>query len=265
MLLSFAWLAEAQHSAVLPLEGGVYDYTCNGISVGAEYKFYVAANPDGTGIYDDGLTNEFDFIGDTTGVIGSDGLATAQIIWNEGASLNAYNVWLEVSIAGCSNSIRLEVAPQQNNRTAGFEITASENCFNTSDNSFAISFIALDNSGQPLSAAHFPLNVEFSVDGQSHSQTVTFNNQIIQVNELWFNADPTVNKDVLVEITNATDKDNILLKPDEITAAHTRTIFALPQIEFTEELRLKYNLNYEAITAYNNYAAASRFERMEPE
>lgn len=264
MLATLGLLAKAQHSVTAPLEGGVYDYVCNGISVGAEYNFYVAANADGSGIYDDGLTNEFDFIGDVSGTIGTDGLAAAQILWNEGASLNMYNVWLEVTIEGCSNNIRLEVNPHENNRLAGFDIVASTECFNTTDNSFAISFITLNNNGQPLAAAYFPLNVEFSVDGQVHTQLVSFSDQNIQINESWFTIDPTVNSDVLVEITGATDKDNIPVKPGEDNAIHTRTIFALPEIQFTEVLRRKYNLFYEAVTAYNN-SDDSRLERMEPE
>jgi hypothetical protein len=242
-------LAEAQHSAIAPLEGGVYDYSCNGISVGAEYNFYVAANADGSGSFDDGLTGEFDFIGDVTGTIGSDGLATTQILWNEGASLNMYNVWLEVTIEGCSNEIRLEVNPQQNNRTAEFDLTASTECFNASDNSFELVLITANNSGQPLLEGDFPLEVAFSVNGQLDKQTVYYSNQIIQVNETLFTIDPTLNSDVSVEILLVKDKNNLPVKPG-VNAIHTHTIFALPQIEFTELIRKKYNLYYEAITAY---------------
>ncbi len=257
MLALFGVLAKAQHSAVAPLEGGVYDYVCNGISVGAEYNFYVAENPDGSGRYDDGLTDEFDFIGDVSGTIGADGLAAAQILWNEGASAYEYNVWLEVTIEGCSNNIRLEVKPQQNNHSVGFDLTASTECFNTSDNSFLLALQTADNNGQPLTSDYFPLEVEFSIGGQLYTQVVDFNNQNIQVNEAWFTVDPTTNSDVLVEIVKATDKDDIPVKPDAASAIHTRTIFALPQIEFSQAIITKYNLNDTKITAYMPAAFSS--------
>ena len=253
MLTAFWLLAKAQPSAVTPLEGGSYVYTCNGISEGADYNFFVSANADGTGVYDDGLTLEFDFIGNTTGVVGDDSLATTEILWNEGASLSNYHVWLEVSISGCSNSIRLDVTPQLNNRFAEFEITASTECFNTAGNSFFGTLITLDNNRQPLAAACFPLNVKFSVNGVSYSQKLQFDDQNIQVNEDWFSPDPTVDNDILLEITSITDKDGIPVKPGA-SATHTHTIFALPTIEFTEELRKKYLINEGAfahIVAYN--------------
>ncbi|MCY1720786.1 hypothetical protein OU798_10550 [Prolixibacteraceae bacterium Z1-6] len=249
MLTGFGLLAKAQSSAVAPLEGGTYTYTCNGISVDAEYNFYVSANADGSGVYDDILTGEFDFIGNTTGSIGEDGIATTQILWNDGASVNNYQVWLEVSIAGCSNSIRLEVAPQQNNRIGEFEITASTDCFNVSDNSFTSVFTALDNNGQLLSAVYFPLLVEFDLNGVNHTQKVEYDNRNIRVHEDWFALDPTVDTDVTIELKSITDRDGIPVKPGT-NATHTRTIFALPEIQFTEALRRKYRLNYEELTAY---------------
>ncbi|WP_372649847.1 hypothetical protein [Draconibacterium sp.] len=253
MLTAFGLLAKAQRSADTPLEGGSYVYACNGISEGADYTFFVTANADGTGVYDDDLTWEFDFIGNTTGVIADDGLATTQILWNEGASLNNYYVWLEVSILGCSNSIRLEVAPQLNNRVAEFESTASTDCFNKEGNSFSERIITLDNNGQPIGAAYFPLNVEFSVNGVSYSQKLQYDDQSIQVDEDWFSPDPTVDNDVLVAITSITDKDGIPIKSGT-SATYTHTIFALPIIEFSEELRKKYLIDEGAfahIVTYN--------------
>jgi len=114
MLLACGLTAESQSTARSPYEGAMHTYTCNGISVGASYKFYITANADGSGLYDDGLTGEFDII-NATGVVGADGLASTPIQWNVGASSHIYYVWLEASISGgCSNYINIQITPQVN-------------------------------------------------------------------------------------------------------------------------------------------------------
>ncbi|MFA5328924.1 MAG: hypothetical protein WC384_14120 [Prolixibacteraceae bacterium] len=110
----FSPTAKAQSTALMPYEGAMHTYTCNGITVGASYDFYITANADGSGRYDDGLTGEFDII-NTSGIVGGDGLASTQIQWNNGASAHLYYVWLEATIpGGCSNYISIQIAPQAN-------------------------------------------------------------------------------------------------------------------------------------------------------
>jgi len=110
----FSPTANAQSTARQPYEGSLHAYTCNGISVGAGYDFYITANADGSGRYDDGLTSEFDII-NAKGVVGNDGLATTHIQWNTGASLHIYYVWLEaIDVGGCSNRINIQISPQLN-------------------------------------------------------------------------------------------------------------------------------------------------------
>jgi len=258
LLTFFGMLAKAQNSAKFPYEGSTHVYTCNGLSVGADYNFNITSSTGGVN------TGEFGFIGAISGIVGADGLATAEIQWNTGSSMNNYEVWLEVSISGCSNKIFLGVSPQPNNRSIGFDVVASTECFNLSGNSFAISFITLDNNGQPIPAAYFPLSVEFDVNGEIHSQTLSFDNQVLQVNDQWFVANPQQNTDVLVALTNITDKNNAPIKPGLANGTHVRSIFAIPEIEFTEELRQQYNLKYEKITAFYD-SDKHRLERMEPE
>lgn len=254
--VAFGYSANAQSLSLLPTEGSIHEYMCNGITEGSNYTFnVVAANG--------GQAGEYDFIGDVSGTIGGDGIATAQIQWNTGSSLNEYQVWLDVTIAGCSNKIFIGVSPQINNRSVGFDVTASTECFNLSDNSFTISFITLDNNGQPLAAAYFPLIVEFDVNGVIQSQLVSFDNQLLSISESMFAANPTQNTDVRVDFTNVTDKYNAPVKADVVNGTHTRTLFAIPEIEFTEELRERYNLMYEEITAYNGNNTR-RVERLEP-
>ena len=114
MLLAFGLTAYSQGSKVSPFEGTSHTYTCNGITVGAGYSFYITANPDMSGRYDDGLTGEFDII-NSEGIVGDDGLATTEIKWNVGASEHIYYLWLEASITGgCSNYINIRITPQVN-------------------------------------------------------------------------------------------------------------------------------------------------------
>jgi hypothetical protein len=115
LLLAFGQAAQAQSTARQPFEGAMHTYAWNGVSVGAGYDFYITANADGSGRYDDGLTGEFDIIS-AKGIVGSDGLASTPIQWNSGASAHIYYVWLEAtdSQGGCSNRINIQISPQIN-------------------------------------------------------------------------------------------------------------------------------------------------------
>lgn len=259
LVTSFGMFTNAQSTVTNPYEESIHTYACNGISVGADYNFYInyGNNFDG-GV----LTGDFDFIGDISGVVGSDGIASTQIKWNIGSSVNQYDVWLEVTTSGCSNKIFIGVSPQPNNRTIEFDIMASTECFNPASNNFAVSFITLDNNRQPLSAAYFPMFVEFTVNGGSQSQLISFDNQTLQIRGAWFTADPTQNSNIIVEITNVTDIYNAPVKPGVDSGTHLRILFAIPEIEFTEELRRQYDLN-EELTAYN-ISSTDHLLRMEP-
>lgn len=115
MLIALGLSANAQSSARFPFEGAVHSYTVDGISVGADYEFFIAANIDGSSRLDDTMTGEFDFLDNATGTVDTDGLASINIQWNNGAAANIYYLWLEATIpGGCSNNIRLEIAPQTN-------------------------------------------------------------------------------------------------------------------------------------------------------
>lgn len=168
----------------------------------------------------------------------------------------------ETDAEGCSNKKAIAVQVEPNNRSAEFDIMASTDCFNPESNNFSLPINVLDNYSQPLSAAYFPMFVEFTVNGGSQSQLVDFDNQTLQISEDWFTANPTQNSDVIVEITNVTDIYNVPVKPGVDSGTHTRTLFAIPEIEFTEELRRQYDLN-EELTAYN-ISSTDPLLRMEP-
>ena len=147
MLFAFGQAAQSQSTARRPYEGAMHAYTCNGISVGAVYNFYITANADGSGYYDDGLTGEFDII-NAKGKVGGDGLASTQIQWNAGASLHIYYVWLEATNnGGCSNKISIQVTPQINK----FDLL-SENI--PVDNTMSCPAVASTDGFNPLAPAY---------------------------------------------------------------------------------------------------------------
>lgn len=116
LLLTFGFAANAQSSARYPYEGATHTYQWNGMVPGTGYEFYITAHADGTGLYDDGSTGEFDFLTSPTGTIGAgESAASIQIGWNSGASLNIYYVWIQATgTNGCSNYRYVEVVPQVN-------------------------------------------------------------------------------------------------------------------------------------------------------
>jgi hypothetical protein len=146
LLLAFGQAAIAQSTARRPYEGAMHAYTCNGITVGAGFEFYLTANADGSGRYDDGLTGEFDII-NSKGVVGSDGLAFTQVQWNKGASGHIYYLWLEASISGCSNRINIQIAPQINR----FDLM-SENV--PADNTVSCPAVAASDGFNPMASAY---------------------------------------------------------------------------------------------------------------
>ncbi len=143
----FSPTVKAQSTAVRPYEGAVHRYTCNGISAGAGFQFYITANADGRGRYDDGLTGEFDII-NSKGIVGGDGLASTQIQWNTGASAHIYYVWLEATDnGGCSNRINIQITPQINK----FDLL-SENI--PVDNTVSCPAVASSDGFNPLAPAY---------------------------------------------------------------------------------------------------------------
>jgi|GEM_PF-2255848 len=254
LLLSvFSTGTNAQNLSLVPIEGSLHSYTCNGVTEGSNYVFNVVAN-------NGGQPGDFDFIGSNSGIIGNDGIATTQIQWNTGSSLNTYKVWLDVEYNGCSNRIYIGVSPQPNNRSIGFGVTASTACFNLTNNGFTIAFITEDNNGQPIPAAYFPLQVEFTVNGAPQSQLLSYNDQQLLITDVMFSAMPDQNTPVEVVLTSITDVKNAPVQPGA-NGTHLRTIYAIPEIEFTEELRRQY-YDKEGITAYSSFV--SRTGRVEP-
>jgi len=146
LLLASLQAARAQSTARQPYEGAMHVYTCNGITAGADFEFYLTANADGSGRYDDGLTGEFDII-NSKGVVGSDGIVSTQVQWNKGASAHIYYLWLEASKSGCSNRINIQIAPQINR----FDLL-SENV--PADNTVSCPAVAASDGFNPMASAY---------------------------------------------------------------------------------------------------------------
>ncbi len=226
-----------QNPYEIPVEGSTHSYTCNGITEGSNYTFYVTTETQNQ-------TGEYDFIGSESGTVGNDGLASVRIQWNEGSALSEYEVWLEVNLSGCSNTIFIEVLPQPNNRAAGFYAELSNSCYEPGGNGFELPLSFPGNNSEPLSETYFPLNVEFTVNGKRFSQSLEYNSQLLQIADEMVYANPSQDTQVFVEITKVTDKFNAAVRPEEAKKSHIRTIFAIPEIEFSQKQKEK-QLNEE--------------------
>ena len=218
------------------MEGATHSYGWNGLQEGMEYEFYLSSNSDGSGVYDDELTTEFDFVNNNTGEIETgENTAFVNISWNEGASANSYYLWINVTDPdGCSNYSYVRITPQPNNRTIGFDLNAGADCFNPEGNTFETTFSVLGNNGEPLPAEYYPLELNFTVNGNPHNLTVEANNNILQIEEDWFSANPEQNTNVVVEITAVTDKYNAGIQTENGRGTFTKTLYAIPVIEFTD-------------------------------
>lgn len=172
------------------------------------------------------------------------------VMWNLAGT---YFLQVTESFAsGCSTTRQLEVTVEPNNRSFEFNILASTECFNKNDNGFTLPFSIIDNNGNALAEAYFPMTVEYTVNGTEQTATVAYNNQQLSIGESIMSLSPLQNNEVIVAVTSVTDAQNAPVT-ELANALHTRTIFAIPTIEFTEELRIKYNLdNNEEIIAYYN-------------
>lgn len=137
----------------------------------------------------------------------------------------------ETDIKGCENLKVLPVNVVSNNRSIGFLTSASSNCFNDKGNGFSLPLMISGENGL-LTSDYFPLVVEFTLNGVGYSQQISFNKQVIQINDDWLNGNSQSDISANVEILSARDVKNDDIPPDLNMKTHVRTIFALPQIEF---------------------------------
>ena len=147
---------------------------------------------------------------------------------------------------GCTNVKALPVSVVPNDRSIGFVSTFSSICEDGNNNSFVLPLSIQDNSGQELEASNFPIEVQFTVNGNSYNQSVDFNNKELLVNDNMFSLVSGNNTSVIVEITQATDINGSGISPSA-NKLHTRTIFATPEIGFASS-----SVSIEQNTGFNH-------------
>lgn len=254
LLISVGFSAQAQGTALQPFEGAIHTYMWDGLQEGMEYEFYVTADAGGNSVFDDGVTEEFDFMTTANGTVAEgNSAASAQIQWNPGAALKNYFLWIKVTgTSGCSNYRYVGILPAPNNRSIGFDVVASNECFSPGGNGFELPVSLLANNGEPLPKDHYPVNVSFTVNGTEHQQVLEFGTTALQIAETQFAANHAQDTQVLVEITGATDRHSADVLPDTESSVHTRIIYAIPEIEFVRQMQQLNELNYENSIVYNS-------------
>jgi len=180
LLLTFGFTAKAQSTALRPYEGATHTYKWNGLQGGVSYQFYVAADANGSVIYDDGATGEFDFLnGSGSGTVGvGENAASAQIAWNNGASQHIYYVWLKVTgTSGCSNYRNVEVIPQVNQfdlLSENVPVTNTRSCPAVSDSDGFNPLASAYDAG--MTTLHFLVKREYGTDNKlTPAQGDTYN------------------------------------------------------------------------------------------
>lgn len=139
----------------------------------------------------------------------------------------------ETDATGCTNAKAQTVSVLPNNRLISFAQLAGNGCFSSTNNSFEIQIDILDNNGSALDSVYFPVQVEFTVNGSKHVQSVVYSNQTLQISDDWFNVDEGADSEVLIIMLSAEDryKSNIPLDGNK----YLHTIFAYPQLEFVTQ------------------------------
>ena len=93
LLTGFASKVFAQSIPLAPWEGAIHTYRVNGIANGSQFEFGVSTTADGynnTGSF-------YNITTATTGTVGSDGIASVVIEWEEGAAAAGYYyVWINI-------------------------------------------------------------------------------------------------------------------------------------------------------------------------
>lgn len=133
----------------------------------------------------------------------------------------------ETDARGCVNTkaIRINVLP--GNSCISFANNLSSACYQ-GNNNFTIPVRLKDGNGQPLGAAHFPVRVEFRVNGTSQpTQAISFTNQNLAITGSSCAANPSSDTPVGIAIMGATDVNNLNIQPESDSGLdkHTRTIF----------------------------------------
>ena len=158
------------------------------------------------------------------------GTGTVKVRWNH-TGLYYLRV-IETDVGGCSNTKVLPVSVVSNNRTIGFTAISSAVCINTGSNGFALPLKIQESGGPPLGESGFPITVEFTVNSKSFSQIVEYTNQVLEIKDEWIAINPQIDNKTAVQLLKASDVKGIPVYPEAGKNIHTRTMYAVPDIEF---------------------------------
>jgi gliding motility-associated-like protein len=219
ILILLAALFGAAQEAIVVNEGAITNHFVEKHS-GSNYAW---------GIYID-FSPDVEAPPDKYEIIGSSDEDKVQIKWRNAGIY--YLKVTETDLNGCENLKVLPVNVISNTRSIGFLTTSGSACFNQGGNGFSVPLVVLGNNGKPLNEDYFPLVVEFLLNEKGYSQEISFNNQMLTIQDDWLNVDKQSNFNAMVEIISAKDVQINDIPPDSNLKTYNRTIQALPQIEF---------------------------------
>ncbi|QIA06374.1 hypothetical protein [Draconibacterium halophilum] len=187
---------------------------------GSDYSWKVLTsfNPD-----TEAVANDYTFISSANS-------NEISVRWNQ-AGLYYLDV-VETDITGCINRKAIAVRVNANNRGIVFNSSQSTACYSFSGNGFDLPIQTLGDGGVALDEADFPINVNFSVNGTIHSQLVSYTQQILSIDEAWFTADPAQESLVTVQLVASRDQQGYDIPVLSGSNTHSRTIDAIPMLEF---------------------------------
>ncbi|WP_299578773.1 gliding motility-associated C-terminal domain-containing protein [uncultured Sunxiuqinia sp.] len=165
-------------------------------------------------------------------------------------------VLLETNPLGCSTgrSLPIEVVPTGD---LGLAVTnaSTTQCYQEGNNDFSVELQFLDDQGSFWTADRFPVRVSFTVnDVPQPTQTVSYLNQQLHIPETAFEADPTQNTVVSIQLIEVTDKQNLTIPAREGKDIQTTTLVSAPEISFNTN---EDEVAFGTISAYSVQGASA--------
>lgn len=160
----------------------------------------------------------------------SNGLNEINVRWNT-QGLYYLNV-TETDLSGCTNRKIMAVNVVSNNRSIAFNSNVSSECYNEKGNGFGLPLRILDDGSVPLNAADFPVNVGFSVDGNAYTQSISYDQQLLNIDASWLTTNQQQESVISVQLTSAMDKQGVDIPLVSGNDVHIRTIHAVPMLQF---------------------------------
>lgn len=149
---------------------------------------------------------------------------------------------------GCTTIREMLINVFPNNRSISFNTTNSAENFNAGNNGFWLPLNILDNGGGGLDEPNFPVEVELEIGGEQYTFTVSYADQRIFIPDSLVNASPEVDMQTEITLVAARDAKGQSIQPLDTNYQHVHTVYAVPQIEFTQTDDLVYQLDTGSYT-----------------